>query len=157
MSTATIARTPLDTRTSASAIEPSPAGTRRRALRGAAAVFTGLVVLAALSTITDVVLSAVHLYPPFGTPLRNPALYLLALAYRAAYSVFGCWLAARLAPAAPMRHAIILGAIGVVLSTAGVIVNVQSHLGPNWYPIALVVIALPCAWLGGALHRARRD
>jgi len=27
------------------------------------------------------------------------------------------------------------------------------HLGPSWYPIALVITALPCAWLGGVLHR----
>lgn len=24
-----------------------------------------------------------------------------------------------------------------------------------WYPIALVLTALPCAWLGGAVYRAR--
>jgi hypothetical protein len=28
-------------------------------------------------------------------------------------------------------------------------------LGPRWFPIALVVSALPCAWLGGLLHRRR--
>jgi len=27
------------------------------------------------------------------------------------------------------------------------------NLGPAWYPIALVVTALPCGWLGGVLHR----
>lgn len=26
-------------------------------------------------------------------------------------------------------------------------------VGPAWYPIALVLTAVPCAWLGGALHR----
>jgi hypothetical protein len=26
-------------------------------------------------------------------------------------------------------------------------------VGPAWYPIALVLTTMPCAWLGGALHR----
>ncbi len=156
MSTPTIARTPLHTRTSAPAIEIPRTRTPRRTLRSVGAVVAGLVVIAAFSTITDVVLSAVHVYPAVGTPLRDPALYLLALAYRTAYSIFGCWLAARLAPSAPMRHALVLGAIGVVLSIVGVIANIVADLGPNWYPIALVIVALPCAWVGGALHRARR-
>jgi hypothetical protein len=27
-------------------------------------------------------------------------------------------------------------------------------VGPAWYPIALGLTTLPCAWLGGALYRA---
>jgi ABC-type xylose transport system permease subunit len=54
-----------------------------------------------------------------------------------------------------MRHALILGAIGFVVSLAGAITaTTMVDLGPAWYPIALVLTALPCAWLGGALHRA---
>jgi len=41
---------------------------------------------------------------------------------------------------------------GLVLSLAGAIATME--LGPDWYPIALVLTALPCAWLGGVLHRA---
>ncbi len=48
----------------------------------------------------------------------------------------------------------ILGAIGVPLSAIGAIVAItMMDVGPAWYPIALGY-ALPCAWLGGALHRA---
>ncbi|HEY7652054.1 MAG TPA: hypothetical protein VIG07_04470 [Methylomirabilota bacterium] len=62
--------------------------------------------------------------------------------------------AARLAPRAPMRHALILGAIGLVPSLAGAITAITMvDLGPSWYPLALVLTALPCAWLGGVLHR----
>jgi hypothetical protein len=54
-----------------------------------------------------------------------------------------------------MRHAMILGAIGVPLSAIGAIVAItMMDVGPAWYPIALVLTALPCAWLGGALYRA---
>ncbi|MGH8630098.1 MAG: hypothetical protein ACREU7_04930, partial [Burkholderiales bacterium] len=82
-----------------------------------------------------------------------PGLLLLALAYRIVYAVAGCYLAARLAPRHPMRHALVLGAIGFVLSTAGAVATIPMDLGPAWYPIALALTALPCAWLGGALHR----
>jgi hypothetical protein len=78
---------------------------------------------------------------------------LLALAYRCVYAVLGSYIAARFAPHRPMRHALALGAIGLVLSLAGAIASIPLNLGPSWYPIALVVTALPCAWLGGALHR----
>jgi hypothetical protein len=53
-----------------------------------------------------------------------------------------------------MRHALILGIVGLVLSAAGAIATIPMDLGPAWYPIALVITALPCAWLGGALYRA---
>jgi hypothetical protein len=58
-------------------------------------------------------------------------------------------LAARLAPSAPARHALILGGIGVLLSTLGAIA-MWDH-GPGWYSIANIVIALPCAWAGAKL------
>jgi uncharacterized membrane protein YfcA len=48
-----------------------------------------------------------------------------------------------------MAHALTLGALGVVLNIAGAWVNWS--YGNHWYPIALVVTALPCAWLGGKL------
>ena len=47
--------------------------------------------------------------------------------------------------------ALALGGVGLVVSIAGAII--MREAGPTWYPIALVVIALPCAWVGGALYR----
>jgi hypothetical protein len=84
----------------------------------------------------------------------DPGLNLLALSYRVVYAILGSYLAARLAPRNPMRHAMALGVVGLPLSLAGAIVSiVKADLGPSWYPIALVLTTLPCAWLGGALHR----
>jgi hypothetical protein len=81
---------------------------------------------------------------------------LLALAYRIAYAVVGCYIAARLAPRNPMHHALGLGIVGTVLSLVGLMAAIQIDLGPIWYPIALVLTALPCAWLGGVLVRKKR-
>ena len=59
---------------------------------------------------------------------------------------------ARLAPKSPMGHALIGGAIGTALGIAGVAVNLVKHLGSDWYPIALVLLTMPTAWLGGKLR-----
>ena len=49
--------------------------------------------------------------------------------------------------------AMALGVVGTVLGTAGAVATIPMHLGPAWYPIAIAVTALPCAWLGGILYR----
>jgi hypothetical protein len=85
--------------------------------------------------------------------MYDTRLNLLALSYRMTYDTFGSYLAARFAPRNPMRHALILGAIGLVPSVAGVIAATKIELGPIWYPVALAVSVMPTAWLGGQLHR----
>lgn len=50
-----------------------------------------------------------------------------------------------------MRHALALGVIGLALSAAGA--ATMWDMSPSWFLIALLLIALPCAWLGGVLHR----
>ena len=125
-------------------------------LRSVAAVLVGFVSVVALSLGTDQVLHVLAVYPPWGKPMHEPGLNLLALSYRTVYAVAGSYLAARLAPRAPMRHALALGVVGLVMSTAGAIATIPMDLGPSWFPIALVVSALPCAWLGGVLYGAPR-
>ena len=60
-----------------------------------------------------------------------------------------------LAPNRPMQHALLGGAIGLVLSIVGAVTTWNSGLGPHWYPLALIVVAMPTAWLGGKLHMMR--
>lgn len=126
-------------------------GTRRTA-----AVFVGFIVVVALSLGTDQVLHSLGVYPPWGQPMYATGLNLLALSYRIVYAIIGSYIAARLASRNPMRHALILGVIGVVLSSLGAITAITMvDVGPAWCPIALVLTTMPCAWLGGALYRAR--
>jgi hypothetical protein len=127
----------------------------RNLWRSAGAVLLGLLAIFILSLGTDQLLHLLEVYPPWGQPMYETSDNLLALAYRIVYSIFGCYLAARSAPRNPMRHALILGAIGFVMSLAGAIAASRLDLGPLWYPIALVLTALPCAWLGGVLNRMR--
>ena len=118
--------------------------------RSVLAVVAGLVVIFGLSIGTDQILHAAGIYPPWGQPMSD-GLFAIATLYRIVYGVLGCWVAARLAPARPMAHAMALGWIGVVLSLAGLVAAQRQSppLGPLWYSIAIVAISLPCAWLGG--------
>ncbi len=132
-------------------------GSQRRG-RSAMAIIIGFVAVVILSLGTDQLFHVLNVYPPWGQPMNDAGDNLLALGYRCVYTVIGCYIAARLAPRDPMRHALTLGVIGVVAATAGAIAAITAaDLGPNWYPISLVVTALPCAWLGGVLHRTLHD
>ena len=51
-----------------------------------------------------------------------------------------------------MKHALILGVVGVILGLVGVVATWNLELGPRWYPIALVVLAIPQCWVGGKIH-----
>lgn len=128
---------------------PAPHSTARRMGRSITAVLAGLVAIFVLSIGTDQVLHALDVYPPWGEPMVQTELLLLALGYRLVFDTFGCWLAARLAPHSAMLHALILGGIGFVLSTAGAIA--MWDMGPNWYPVVLALSAPPSAWLGGRI------
>ncbi len=121
----------------------------RRLLRSVIAMLAGFLAIFVLSTGTDLALHATGIYPPLNERMADP-LFLLATGYRIAYGVGGCYIAARLAPDRPMKHALILGLIGLVLSIAGA--AVMWDAGPAWYSLAIIAIALPCAWVGGRLR-----
>ena len=131
--------------------------TKRRnlALRRIAAVFAGLIAIFILSTVTDVALHASGFYPPWTEPM-NDVHALVATAYRIVFSIFGCYLTARVAPDHPMRHALALGIAGILISLAGAVATWDAGLGPHWYALVLVVVSLPCAWLGGRLRVAQQ-
>jgi len=48
-----------------------------------------------------------------------------------------------------MKHAIILGIIGVFFTIAGLMA--MWDVPPHWYPISLIVLTLPAAWLCGKM------
>lgn len=121
----------------------------RRTLRSTGAVLAGLVAIVLLSTAADAVLHATGVYPPFPQRMGDAG-FALATAYRIVFGIAGCWLTARLAPHAPMRHALVLGGIGTLLSIAGA--AAMWAYGPAWYSLAIIAISLPCAWAGAKLH-----
>lgn len=124
--------------------------TPTRFSRSLGAVAAGFLFTAVTSLGTDVVLHASGVFPGWGQPMSD-GLFVLATAYRILFTVLGGYLTARLAPRRPMAHVTALGAVGTIVATAGLIAtwNAGPAFGPKWYPILLVVTALPCVWAGG--------
>ncbi|GAC1632691.1 MAG: hypothetical protein NVS9B14_06240 [Candidatus Acidiferrum sp.] len=71
--------------------------------------------------------------------------------------MIGSYITARLAPNRPRMHALIGAAIGTVIASIGAAVtwNHVPSLGPRWYPVALIVLAFPTAWLGATIFQSQ--
>jgi uncharacterized BrkB/YihY/UPF0761 family membrane protein len=124
--------------------------------RSVLAVLAGFVVVVILSIATDAVFEHYGLFPKPGSGgYLNDRMSATATAYRTLYGIFGSYITARFAPQKPMKHAMIGAAIGMVIGTIGAIAfwNHQPPVGPHWYSVALVVLALPQAWVGAKLAR----
>jgi len=103
----------------------------RRMIRSIGAVLAGLVAVVILSVGTDAVMHAINVFPQVGERMTE-GLFLLATAYRSVFAVAGGYITAWLAPARPMKHALVLGFIGLALSVAGLVAtwNGGPELGP---------------------------
>ena len=119
--------------------------------RSIGALFAGLVTVVILSLGTDLALHAAGIFPALGERMSD-SLLLLATAYRTVYAIAGGYITARMAPDRPMQHALAGGLVGVALATLGAVTTWNRALGPHWYPLALIVTALPTAWLGGKIR-----
>ncbi len=124
----------------------------KNTLKSIGAVFAGILVIVIGSTVIDQILHATGVYPD---KYLTHATALIASSYRLLISIGGAYLTAKLAPANPMKHAMILGYIGTVLGLVGVIATWNLNLGPRWYPISLAVLAIPQCWFGGWLYLRR--
>jgi hypothetical protein len=138
---------------SQTAESPDAIAPRRRLARSILAVVAGFIIVVILSIGTDAVLHALQVFPPLGQRMSDK-LFLIATIYRTVYAILGSYITARLAPDRPMGHALIGGIIGLIVGSVGAEVTWnRPELGPHWYPLALVVTALPCAWIGGKIRQ----
>jgi hypothetical protein len=119
--------------------------------RSIGALLTGILAGATLSLGTDELLHVAGIFPAWGQPMSD-ALFLLATVYRTVYNVAGSYIVARLAPDRPLQHALASGVVGLVLGTAGSVATWNRGLGPHWYALAIIALAMPCAWAGGRLR-----
>ena len=120
-------------------------------LRGVAAIVVGFVLIGLLAVSSDLALMRAlpaHFDAAGGT--RNAGILLAMLGYVTVYATFGCWLAARLAPARPMFHALVLGGLGLAFNVMGS--AMRGDTAPLWYHVVGLALTLPSAWLGGWLR-----
>jgi hypothetical protein len=129
--------------------------TPRRIGRSIGAVLAGIVVGIILTIGTDVVLHVIGVFPPWGASMVGfDGALLLATVYRTVYGIVASYIIARLAPDRPMAHALAGGVLGIAVSILGAALtwNKGPAFGPHWYPLALIVLAMPQAWAGGKLR-----
>jgi hypothetical protein len=120
-------------------------------LRSAVAVLVGFVYIGGLSFGADLLLRQAMpaAFDSAGRVESAPVL-LLIIAYVGVFAVSGCYLAARLAPRDPMRHALVLGALGLVVNIVGA--AMLWHTAPAWFHVVSLLLVLPYAWAGGRLR-----
>ena len=127
----------------------SPAVPTRRWLRSLGAVVAGFATVAVLSMGADALVYGAGLVRP-GHAMSDP-LFALAAVYRAAFTVAGGFVTARLAPDRPMDHAWVLAGLGLLGGLGGVAAYYAANspaFGPAWYVISIPASAIPCVWLG---------
>lgn len=121
---------------------------KKQTLKSIGAVLAGFVLVVILSIVSDLLFVKTEIMKqPFN--LNSTFFIVFVVFYRSLFSTIGSFLTAKLAPSNPMKHAMIGGFIGLVLSIIGAITMWDTP--PRWYAIALVITALPSAWLGGKL------
>ncbi len=110
----------------------------RRIGRSIGAVLAGMVVGIILTLATDIVLHAIHVFPPWGASMAGfEGALLLATVYRTIYGIAASYLVARLAPDRPMQHALAGGFLGLVVSIVGAAVTWNkgpAFAGPTGIP-----------------------
>ena len=127
----------------------------RRPGRSVLAIVVAIIGGIVVTLITDEIFHLVHVFPAWGASMVGyDGALALATTYRTVYGVLGSYVAASLAPRRPMWHAMMLGILGLVVSILGAVAtwNGGPAFGPHWYPVVLVVLAIPTAWLGGKLR-----
>jgi len=124
-------------------------------LKSIGAVLAGLIFIFVTHSAVDYILESLGIFTARSERFDTSWMVITATIYRTLLSIAGCYLTGILAPSRPMLHALILGLIGLALSTAAAVVLIPMNLGPAWYPIALAVLSVPCAWVGGMFAERR--
>jgi hypothetical protein len=132
-------------------------GPPRRPVRSLLALLAGFIVVLILSIATDLAMRTIGILPAAGQPPSNISL-VIAFVYRTIYAVAGSYVVARLAPSRPMQHSLVSGLLGLILTIAGAVAtwNGGPEFGEKWYPLALIAVTMPCAWIGGKIHASWR-
>jgi hypothetical protein len=120
-------------------------------LKRIGSVLAGFFLIALLGFLTDTILQQAGILPIPSEQKFETRHALLALSYHLVFVVIGCFIAARIAPDHPVAHAVAIGILGVLISILGLIAIITQDLAPAWYGWALVMFAIPSAWVGGKL------
>lgn len=118
-------------------------------LKSIGAIVAGFALGAILSIGMDFLFDKLGIMSMENFKQTSSSIICTVITYRFAFNVVGCYLAAKLAPYKPMKHVIIIGISGTVLSLLGAFTMWDKAI--PFYNIAIILIALPSAWIGGKL------
>jgi hypothetical protein len=132
----------------------TPATGEKNMTRSVSAILAGIIVNF-LALPIDQLFHSFGPYPPTWTERMADELFFLAISYRILLGIASGYVVARVAPRNPMKHAIVLGVLGTVMSLGGALAAMDKDLGPAWYTFGLAVIALPVSWFGATIYLRR--
>lgn len=118
-------------------------------------IIAGLLTTIILSIVVDHLLHTKGIYPPYGEPMFDTGLVLLAFTYRALFAIAGAFITAIAAKEKANKAVLILGITGSVLWLAGAIAF--WNFTPSWYNIAGVVLGIPFTLIAGKLYELRKQ
>ncbi len=113
-------------------------------------ILAGFIFTAVLSILVDHIFHITEVYPPYGEPMRDHGLLLLAFSYRTIFGIAGAYLTATIAREQAMKAVVIMGVIGSLAWLAGAIA--MWDFAYPWYNILGVLTGVPVAVLGAKLY-----
>lgn len=124
-------------------------------LKSIGSIVAGFMAATILSLATDMILSFSGLLEMQHFNKNSPVVIGSVIIYRFLFNTSGCFLAARLAPAKPMQHAMGLGFLGFMTSIIGGFFMWDQ--APVYYNLSFPLLAFPAAWLGGSWYTRRKQ
>ena len=121
----------------------------KKIFKSIGAILAGFILGATLSIATDFLMDKLGIMSMENFKQTPVIIILVVIVYRFIFNVLGCYFTAKLAPGKPIKHVIIIGIIGTILSIAGAVAMWENAI--PFYNIAIILISLPSAWLGGQL------
>lgn len=122
----------------------------KKILKSTGAIIIGLIAGASLSILSDYIMAAAGLMNMERFKDTPSHIVLIVILYRFLFNTAGCYLTAKLSPFKPMLHALAVGVIGLLLSLIGMVFMWEQ--ATPFYNIAIMLISLPTAWIGGKLY-----
>ncbi len=117
------------------------------------AVVVAFIVTGVLSTAVDHVFHVTGVYPPYGEPMYDTGLLILASFYRLLFQILGSYAMSVIARDKAMTAGWIVGVLGTLLWLSGGIF--MQGMGPLWYPIAGALLSIPSVLTGVKLYQWR--
>lgn len=122
-------------------------------MKTALAVIAAFIITGVLSSGTDHIFHITGIYPPYGEPMFETNLLLLASAYRIIFQIAGAYVMAIIAKENAMKAGWIVGVLGTILWIVGGFLMMD--MGPIWYSLLGAILSIPTVMLGVKLYNSR--